>query len=383
MIVFKTFLKILNKNKFIVILYSVILLVFGTLSMQANSGSTTFEASKPSITIVNEDKTSKFTDNLVKYLKDNSKEPKIDDNEDARNDALFYEETNYIIYIKENFGKDFIEGKNPEIEVKASTNYNASYAEMLLKRYLKVANSYKNVFKDENKLIENINKTLDSQVETEVISKIDTSAMSKTTHYFNFESYSLLACLIYVICTILFVFNEEKVRKRIVISSTDYKKNNRILLLSNFLYAIIIWLFYLIVSFIMLDRDIMFSSYGIVYMINSFIFTLCATSMAFLIVNIIKNKNAISGIVNVVALGSSFLCGAFVPMSMLPSGVLKIAHILPTYYYIKTNEELMNIEIINIDSLKPLIVNMLILCIFIIIFIIITNIVSRKKQKLN
>ena len=142
---------------------------------------------------------------------------------------------------------------------------------MLLKRYLKVANSYKSVFKDEDKLIENINKILESKIETEVISKMDMNEMSKTTHYFNFESYSLLACLIYVICTILFVFNGEKVRKRIVISSTDYKKNNRILLLSNFLYAILIWLFYLIVSFIMLDRDIMFSSYGIVYMINSFI----------------------------------------------------------------------------------------------------------------
>lgn len=383
MIVFKTFLKILNKNKFIVILYSVILLVFGTLSMQSSSGKTTFEAQKPLITIVNEDQNSKFTNNLIKYLEKNSETPEIEDSEEARDDALFYEETNYIIYIKDNFGDDFLNGKNPQIEVKASTNYNSFYAEMLLKRYLSVANTYKDVFNEETDIIKNINNTLDSQIKTEVMTKIDTTAMSKTTHYFNFESYSLLACLIYVICTILFVFNDDKVRKRIVISSTDYKKNNKILLLSNILYATFLWIFYLVVGFIMLDSDILLSSYGIIYMINSFVFTICATTLAFLLGNIIKSKNAISGVVNVVALGSSFLCGAFVPMNMLPSGVLKIAHILPTYYYIKTNEELMNIETINMDSIKPLIMNILMLIIYIIIFIIITNIVSRRKQKLN
>ena len=58
----------------------------------------------------------------------------------------------------------------------------------------------------------------------------------------------------------------------------------------------------------------MFSIHGIFYLINSFIFSICATTIALFIGNIVSNKNAISGIVNVIALGSSFLCGAFVPM---------------------------------------------------------------------
>ena len=39
MTVFKTFFKILNKNKFIVILYTVILLVFGGFNMSWTYGS--------------------------------------------------------------------------------------------------------------------------------------------------------------------------------------------------------------------------------------------------------------------------------------------------------------------------------------------------------
>ena len=61
-------------------------------------------------------------------------------------------------------------------------------------------------------------------------------------------------------------------------------------------------------------------------------------AVGFLIGTITHNKQAIGGIVNVVALGTSFLCGCFVPMSFMPSYVLKIAHILPTYYFVQNNE---------------------------------------------
>ena len=98
-----------------------------------------------------------------------------------------------------------------------------------------------------------------------------------------------------------------------------------------------------------------------------------------MLANIIHNKNALNGIINVIALGTSFLCGAFVPMQWLPDSVIKIAHILPSYWYIKTNELIADIEKWNIDSLKPLFINMGILIAFSVLFIIIANILSVRK----
>ena len=161
----------------------------------------------------------------------------------------------------------------------------------------------------------------------------------------------------------------------------NYKKYNRKLLLSNSLFAIVMWLFYVILSFILIGNA-MFTIHGLMYIINSFIFTICALTIAFLIANIVSNKNAINGIVNVVALGSSFLCGAFVPMEWLPEQVLTIAHILPSYWYIKTNEVLKVTEVFNIDTLKPILTNMFVIIIFTILFIVITNIISSKKRKI-
>ncbi|MGM9532105.1 hypothetical protein [Intestinibacter sp.] len=102
--------------------------------------------------------------------------------------------------------------------------------------------------------------------------------------------------------------------------------------------------------------------------------------IVYLTTNLVNNKNAINGIVNVVALGTSFLCGAFVPMEWLPNSVLNIAHILPSYWYIKTNEILKSIEVFNFETLKPIIINMGIVLLFSILFIVITNIVSKKKR---
>lgn len=382
MTVFKTFFKILNKNKFIVILYTVILLVFGGFNMQTSEKSLSFTPSKPSITIVNNDEEVGITKNLINYIKDNSDNPNIKEDDNSLDDALFYEDTSYIIFIPKNYHTDFINGNNPELIIKKSNSYNAAYADMLLKRYLSIASTYVESVNDEEELVKLIDNTISTDVDVEITSKIDGTNIDRAAFYFNFESYSILACLIYVICLILSIFNDTNIHKRTIISSTNYKKNNRILLLSNLLYALILWLFYLITSVILLG-NIIFTTYGLVFAINSLLFTLCATTIAFFIGSIVTNKNAISGIVNVVALGSSFLCGAFVPTEYLPDSVIRIAHILPTYYYINTNETLKNIETFNFNTLKPILINMMIIIIYVFVFILFTNIVSKKKRKIG
>lgn len=382
MTVFKAFLKILNKNKSIIILYTIFLIGFGGVNMQTSENSTNFVASKPDIMIVNKDEEKGITKNLIKYLSDSSNIIELKNNEEAINDGLFYRDVNYVIYIPKNYNKDFMNGKNPEIKIKSTGDYQSSYAEMLLTRYLKVANIYQNRIKDESMLVNKINETLSKQSEVEITSKLDTNSLSKATFYYNFASYSILACLVYVICLILSSFKDIKIQKRTIISSTDYKKINRQLLFSNSLFSLVLWAIYVLLSFVLVG-DIMYSIQGLIYLINSFVFTLCATTIALFIGNLVSNKNAINGIVNVIALGSSFLCGAFVPMEWLPDGVLKMAHILPSYYYISINESLKTLEIFNFNSILPIILNLLILLVFSLVFIILTNLVTRKKLRIG
>lgn len=382
MTVFRTFLKVLNKCKVPIIIYTVFLIGFAGFNMQTSDSSINFVESKPNVLIINEDEETGITKDLMKYIQKNSQIVEIQkDNKEAVEDALFYRDVNYIIYIPKQYRQDFLEGKNPQVQIKSTGDYQASYAEMLLNRYLKVANTYQQSIKEEDRLIEKINETLSKQTQVEMTSKLDTNQLSKATFYYNFANYSILAGCVYVICLILSSFKQENIQKRTMISSMNYKTYNRKLLLANSLFAIILWAFYVALSFILIG-DVMFTIHGGIMIINSFIFTICALTIAILIGNLVSNKNAVNGIVNVVALGSSFLCGAFVPMEWLPDSVLGIAHILPSYYYIKTNEIVKTIEMWNLETIKPILFNSIMIIIFSSLFIIITNIVSRKKRKI-
>ena len=382
MTVFKTFLKVLNKAKAPIIMYTVFLIFFAGFNMQTSDNSTNFVVSKPDILIINEDKEEGITKNLVDYISKNSNIIEIEKSEEAIDDALFYRDVNYIIYIPNNYRQDFLAGKNPEIKIKSTGDYQSSLASMLLERYIKVANIYKEDVTKEDELINKINDTLEKETQVEITSKLDTTQLSKAAFYYNFANYSILAGCVYVICLILSSFKEEKIAKRTIISSMNYKAHNRKLLLSNSLFAIVLWGIYVVLSFILIG-NIMFTMHGLVYIINSFVFTICAVTIAFLIGNLVTNKNAINGIINVIALGSSFLCGAFVPMEWLPDSVLNISHILPSYYYIKNNELLKGIEEISIETMNEIIINMGIVLLFAIGFTIITNIVSKKKRRIG
>lgn len=379
MTVFKAFLKVLNKCKVPIIIYTVILVFFSAFNMQTSEKSVSFTASKPNILIVNKAKEEGINKSFINYLNKNSNVINIVGSEEKIDDALFYRDVSYVIYVPENFSQEIITGKSPEIKVKTVGDYGASLANMMVERYLKIANVYSDVAESEEELVSLIDDTLATKVDVKITSKLDSNSIEKAAFYYNFLNYCILAGTIYVICLILSSFKEENIKKRTMVSSMSNKKYNTILLLSNGLFAFVLWIFYVVLSFILLGK-IMNTMHGLFFIINSFIFTFCALTIAFLIANLVSNKNAVNGIVNVIALGSSFLCGSFVPTSMLPNFVLKIAHALPSYWYIKTNDLLKEVEVFNVETINPILTNMFIIICFSIIFIIITNMVSIKRK---
>lgn len=382
MTVFKTFFRIVNKLKPTIILYTALLIIFGAVNMKTSDNNINFVNSKPDILIINQDVNKGLTKNLIDYMKKNSNIVKVENNEEKINDALFYREVSYVIYIPKDYRKNVLLGKNPKLDIKKTDEYDAHLSEMMLKRYIKLQNIYNEEAGSEDELITLINDNINDDVNVKITSKVDTSKTYNIAYYFNFASYSILAIIIYIVCLVLCSFKEESISKRINISSINYKSHNNKILLASIVFSSIVWLLFVIIGVIVVG-DIMFSIRGLISIINSFIFTFCALTLSILISSLTNNKNAISGIVNVIALGSAFLCGAFVPAEYLPSSVLNFAHILPAYYYINSNDLLKNIDVINISSMHPIIINMIIIIMFSILFIILNNVVTRKKRKSN
>lgn len=382
MTVFNTFWKVINKYKGTIILFTVMLVAFGGINTTSNNSTVDFTNSKPDIIIVNNSGNNALTKNLISYLKKNTNVKNIKNTEEARNDALFYREVNYIVYIPKDYQKDVLSGKTPVIDIKTVGDYTSSLAEMLLTRYLKIQSIYAKNISTEQELITVINKNLSKTSEVTITSKVDTTKTSRVSRYFNFASYSAMFIIIFVICMVLSSFHAKAIKKRTIISSMNYKTHNKYLLRASFVYSIIVWLLFMLLGTILFSNTIL-SLRGLVYAINLLIFIFTSLTLALLLSTLIDNKDAINGIVNVISLGSAFLCGAFIPTEWLPESVITISRIFPTYWYVNSNDLLTNLQSINMTSLKPILINMLVVIIFSVAFIILNNLVAKKKQKVG
>ena len=378
MTVFKTYWKIVKKNLGIIILYTVMLLVFGTMNLKTNKNSFEYVSSKPDIIIVN-NSNGIITDNLISFLKTNANVKNITDETDI-DDAVFFRDANYVIYIPKEFENKLESGKEVNIDIKTNNSYDSYIASELLNKYLDVFSKYMNLYNDKVLAIQKLDNTLNKKAGVVIENK--TNLNSKTSLFYNFSSYSIMAIVIYIICLVLSSFNDEKISKRTNVSGMNYKTFNNYLYISSFTFTFIIFIVYLILSFLILKNSIL-NINGFLYSLNMFIFFIVSFTMAILISNLVKSKGAISGVINVISLGSAFLCGAFIPVKYMPSFALKIAHIFPTFYFIDNNEYIASLQNFDKASYEFVLKNFIIMIIFIIFFLILNTLVTRFKRKVN
>ncbi len=379
MTVFSAFLKVIKKNIVMIIIYTGIVIIFAGLNMQTDNTNGKFVSEKPSVLVINNDKGSEISNNFEKYLEDNCEIAEISGDE-AISDALFYREICCVITIPKNFGRDTLNGKSPAPEIRSTGEGDAAFTKILMSRYIRVLNVYADDISDEKELIKSVNDAVSEKAEVEMTTKLDTGSLAKASTYFNFAAYSLMSCILFIICLVLSSFNNLMIRKRTIVSSKNYKKYNFDLFMSSLTYVLAVCFFFAVLGYIMIG-DTLLTVRGVMYILNMFIFSVTTLALAYFLSTFLLPKNAITGLVNVITLGSSFLCGVFVPIDFLGEGIKAIAHIFPTYWYIQNSEIITTAE--NLGTELPLLaINSLILIGFTIIFVVCGIFVSSKKRKI-
>ena len=393
MIVFKTFWRIMKRYWWIVFIYVAILTSLSVINLKT-APVTDFVDTKPEITIVSQnpsDLTTKpFTKNFLNYLSKNTKI--IDLKESETTDALFYQKISMILYLPEDLESKIISGQKITLDYRTSGNYTAEFSKNLIKRYfelqrteiLESKNSSKEqsniLSEDSEKIISSLNQRLDQSPTVRLASKNATN-LSKIAAFFNFASYTIMAIILYVTCFINASFNKSSVKKRIMASSLHLKEYNFSLLLANSIFAFSVFVLLTTLSFFVLG-NIVLTPFFIFEILNILLYILAALTLAELVSTFNLSRDAVSGVVNLLSLAPAFLSGAFVPTYFLPSFVLTIAHIFPTYWFIDTNNKITTMTEFNFSSFLTILPNLLVLVLFSIIFIV-TNLVLSKKKRIN
>lgn len=377
MIVFKNYFNIVKRHLGIIIMFSAISIGVSVINTSYTS-TEDYASVDPKIAVINYDD-SALSDNFVEYIKERAEIVEVEDDEKAIQDTLYLNKADSILIIPDNFGTNILIGNNPRLKIKKSTQNVSEYTELLVNRYFKIAENYSKVGMSENEIINNIEKDIQNEIEVKVSSK-NQSDMERLAVYYSFENYAFLSIFIFIIGTIMCIFNKETIRKRNNVSKLNPKSISNQLFLGHMTLTLSIWLVFILIS-VILYRDLMFTTNGLFLILNSLCFALTATSLAYLIGCLIKKENVISGIQNVISLGLSFISGCFVPIEWLDKNIINFSKIFPSYWFIRGNYDITKISTFNYENIKPVIQNCGIVLLFgIIYFMIARMIVSRKTS---
>lgn len=381
MIVFKNYFKFMRKHIPIIIMYTAIFLGITMIATVETKTGNIFTATKIDVAIINRDKESALIDGFVNYIDKNANIKKLVDDEETLKDALFFYEVEYIIIIPSNFTEDFLSGKNPKIDtLNKPYSYETIYVESLLNRYLNIASIYVLSDFSEEKIASYIEIDLGKSADVLFNTNEVRNNFTKMNVFYNFFNYSFIMLSILSVSVIIKNFKKKNIKKRIEISSYKQSKFSKELFLGNICLILLIWLLYVTLS-IILYPSLMLTMNGLLTVINSFVFSITILALAFLVGNNVTGSEAITGIANIVGLGTSFICGAFVPQAILGKSVLSLAKFFPSYWFIKNNDLITNMTEFNNHNINPLITNSLVVLLFGILLFIINSVISNYKIK--
>lgn len=381
MTVFKNYLKVAKTYTLMIIGYTAIFLGLAIFAGSFNSRSTDYQSMDVKVAIINRDEDTDLIKGVKEYIKDHGKVVELVDEQEELRDALFYRTVDYIMIIPDNYTGDFIDGKDVSIEtMELPDAYSSIYSKNLLNKYLNTANLYLKAGIDDQELVNLISEDLSKNVEVEMLDQHNETDFSMAASYYNFSNYMLITITMIIITMIMVSFNEEKIKRRNLVSPVSYKNMNRQLLMGNYTVGLAIWLLYVLGSFV-LYNEAMMTMNGLLLVINSLVLMIFIQAFSFMIAKFTSKREILSGLGNVFGLGSSFLCGAFVPQSMLSPFVLSIAKFLPSYWFIKSNIEIVKLTDFSFESMQPILINMLVICGFTVLVYLVTQLVSKFKLK--
>ncbi|MDP4181279.1 MAG: ABC transporter permease [Bacillota bacterium] len=383
--VYKAFFKVIYKHLTQIMIYMAVFfgLTIALTYTYNDPTDTNFTGTKVNIAFINHDKNSELVEGLKGYLDKNTNIVDIKDDTQKLQDALFFKQVEYIVKVPAGFTEGLLAKKQVQLE-KTTLPGSASgvYVDSLVNKYLNTVKTYNGYLNSApmEQIVSYVDKDLEQKADVKLnVSMAEKSTKEKCQFYYNFLAYSIFAILILGVCSVMIVFNNKDLKKRNLCSPTKLKSMNFQMILGNISYAVLAW-FVMIFASIIMYGGFMFTARGLLFLLNSLVFTIAALSISFLIGNVIKSRAAMSAATNVISLGTCFISGVFVPQELLGKTVLTIANFTPNYWYVKSNDIIANMINFNMENMTPIFINMLIMIGFALAMLAVALVVIKQKR---
>ncbi len=381
--VFNLCMKIIRKNLPSMMIYIVIFLSISIAfaATATKNQPTSFTSQKANVAFISEE-SSPLIDGFKQELSKTAHFVDIPDEPEKLQDALYFRSVTCILRIPKGFTAAFLRGDNVTVlKTVIPNSISNAYVDININQYFNAARLY---VKNEagitqEELVQHLSEDLAGNTPVQLKNAQAVTRTDFSMNYFNYLPYALSSILILGISAIMLVFNNKDLSRRNFCSPISAGRVNFQFVLANLTFTAICWA-------IMVGAGVLIGMQNGVnqnlpyFLFNTFVFTLSASSVSFLIGNLLKNRNAISAVCNVVTLGPCFISGVFVPQEFLSSSVLKIASFTPTYWYVRANNEIAALQNFNSSTLSPIYSYLVIEFGFAIAFFAVSLVVGKRKR---
>ncbi|MBQ3601827.1 MAG: ABC transporter permease [Lachnospiraceae bacterium] len=344
--VFKSFLKILNRNKISLIVYLVVFMIL-LISMAGNGEEASykgFQEAEISFAAFNEDQ-GEFGKYLIDYLSQNNEKVEIENDKDVLMDAMFYRNIDCVITIPKDFTERIVAGEKQAL-IEVSKINDLQYGELAISKiseYISAVQIYLNCGYEVSIADEKAREQLKKEGKVLLEDGSQTVETQEWVYYFSFAPYIIICLIMLGIGPILNVFSEKNINMRNNCSATKLLTINLQKILGCVVFVVLAIIVFSVGSMI-LYPEFMFTIKGLIVMINLALFSFIALAITVLAVQYAKNSTWLNIIANTLGIVLCFLGGVFVPVTWFGENLIKVCRLLPTYWYVKCIESIQTME---------------------------------------
>lgn len=341
--VFKTFLKIVWKNKGTIVLYLSIFLGI-SISITKFTPKTTevfySDAAEP-IAVIDNDNSS-TSRGLIDFLGSTQQIKNINTDIDSIQDALYFRDITYLLTIPENFEQTLLSGTIPELQTTSVPNsYSGIYISMEIEQYVSYLRIYLSSGIEPEEALSKVKEIMNTKAKVALVNNGKAlSGAWKFMYFYQYVPYMLLGILVQLIGVIFLSFNKEEIRKRTLCSSTTLRSRNFQLFLGCIVLGLGILVIVVSISLGLYKHELPQSGVFPWLLLNSLAFLVVSISLGFLVGSIVKNDNQLAALATSIAMIFSFLGGIFIPQELMSGSIKEISRFFPTYWYITINKVL-------------------------------------------
>ena len=341
--VFKLFMLILKKKLPLAAVFVVVFILLFLGFMFMDKGDKKFSECKLNIVITDNDNTPE-SKALTEFIgkKHNIVTPNM-----ALKDALFFGTVDYSLTINEGYSEKLAAGETEELFTGQHVyeSYSVAYMGSWLDEYVSSVRACTASGEDVQDAVKSAEEAMSVNTEVTMLSSDagNANGVSSGNGFFRYLPYNLLSLMIAVLSPVMIAINSKEVRFRTNCSNVRPTSLIMQILAGSVVYVLAIWTLFMIIGMVLKGGIYK----GVVWLnvLNSGIFAVIAAFIAVLVSLMLNSTDSVNLVCNVVSLSMSFLCGVFIPQSMLGDTVLSIGRFFPVFWYVKISDMLTGAEL--------------------------------------